>query len=158
MRAGYGKPSIKQLRSYVVIILQCIRRVNFNSLSFSYIFQVLISLSHFYFYNRLIELSGDVEKNPGPNSKPNQSFSICHWNFNIIAAYNFFTIQSQIAFNCIHHFDIICLFETYLNSDISSDNETLDKPGYRSIRSDHPSNDKRGGVAFILNPPHLYRY
>ena len=84
----------ESLACYVVIILQCSRRVNFNSLTFSYIFQVLIFQSHFYFYSRLIELSGDVEKNPGPNSKPDQSFSICHWNLNSIAAYNFSNIQS----------------------------------------------------------------
>ena len=68
----------ESLAYYVVIILQCIRGVNFNSVTFSYIFQVLIFESRFYFYSRLIELNGDVEKNPGPNSKPDQSFSICH--------------------------------------------------------------------------------
>ena len=130
------------LAYYVVIILQCMRRVSFNSFTFSYIFQVL------FFYSRLIELSGDVEKNPGPNSKLDQSFPICHWNLNSIAAHNFSKIQSLIAYNCIRHFDIICLSETYFNSDISSDNENLDIPGYRLIRSDHPSNDNQGGVCF----------
>ena len=33
-----------------------------------------------------------------------------------------------------------------LNSDISSDSENLDIPGFRLIRSHHPSNDKRGSV------------
>ena len=70
----------ESLAYYVVIILQCIGRVNFNSLTFSHIFQMLFFQSHFYFYSRPIEVSGDVEKNPGPNSKPNQSFSISHWN------------------------------------------------------------------------------
>ena len=107
---------------------------------------MLIFQSHIYFYSRLIELSRDVEKNPGPNSKPNQSFSICYWHLNTIGVHNFSKIQSLIAYNCIHHFDIICLSETYLNSDISSDNENSEIPGYRLIRSDHPSNDKRGGV------------
>ena len=60
----------ESLAYYVVIILYCIRRVNFNSLTFSYVFHLLIFQSHFYFYSCLIELSGDVEKNPGPNSKP----------------------------------------------------------------------------------------
>ena len=63
----------KSLPYYVVIILQCIRRVNFNSLTFSYIFQVLFFPSDFYFYSRLVELNGDVEKNPGPNFKPDLS-------------------------------------------------------------------------------------
>ena len=118
------------------------------------LFQVIIFQSDFYFYSRLVELSGDVEKNPGPNSKPDQSFSICYWNLNSITAYNFSKILSLSAYNCIYHFEIICLSETFLNSDISSDNEYLDIPGYRLIRSDHPSpsNDKRGGVCFTLNP------
>lgn len=59
----------ESLPYYVIIILQCIRRVNFNSLTFSYLFQVFIFQSKFCFYFRLIELSGDVEKNPGPMSK-----------------------------------------------------------------------------------------
>ena len=46
----------------------------------------------------------------------------------------------------IHQFDIICLSETYLNFDISSGNENLDIPGYRLVRSNHPSNDNQGGV------------
>ena len=58
----------ESLAYYVVIILQCIGSVNFNSLTFSYTFQVSIFQSHFYFYNRLIEPSGDVEKNSGRNS------------------------------------------------------------------------------------------
>ena len=55
-------------------------------------------------------------------------------------------IQFLIAYNCIHHFDVICLSETYLNSDILCDNENLDIPGYRLVRFGHPCNDKRGGV------------
>ena len=69
------------------------------------------------------------------------SFSICHWNLNSIAA-----IQSLIAYDCMHHFDFICFSETYLNSNILSDNENLDIPGYRLVRSQHPSNHKVGGV------------
>ena len=46
----------------------------------------------------------------------------------------------------MHHFDIICLSETYLNSVVPSDNENLDIPGYRLVRTYHPSNDERGGI------------
>ena len=109
---------------------------------------MLVFQSHIYFYSRLIELSGDVEK--GPNSKPDQSFSTSHWNLHSITADNFTKIQSLIAYNCIHHFDIICISETYLNSDILSDNENLHIPGYRLVRSDHPFNDKQGGVCIYF--------
>ena len=129
-------------------ILQCIRRVKCNSLTFSYILQVF--QSHFYFYGRLIELSGDVENNPGPNSKPDQSFSIYHWNLNSIAAHNFLKIHSLIAYNCLHHFDIFCLSKLYLNSEISSDNKNLDIPGFRLMQFEHPSNDKWGGVCIYF--------
>ena len=42
--------------------------------------------------------------------------------------------------------DIICLSETYLDSSIQSDNDNLEIPGYNLVRSDYPSNNKRGGV------------
>ena len=90
----------ESLAYYVVFILQCNRRVIFYTLTSSYIFQVLV-FSHIYFYSCFAELDGDVEKNPGPNSKPDQSFSICHRNLNSITAYNFSEIQSLITYNCI---------------------------------------------------------
>ena len=46
----------------------------------------------------------------------------------------------------IHKFDIICLSETYLDSSIPFDDSNLEISGYNLIRSDHPSNNKRGGV------------
>ena len=69
---------------YVVIILQCTRRVNFYPLTSSHIFQVLF-FHTFISNSRLTKLSGDDEKNPGPNPKPDQSFSVCHWNLDSIA-------------------------------------------------------------------------
>ena len=57
---------------------------------------------------------------------------------NIVAHINFSKIQSPIAYNGIHHFDIVCLSGKYLNSDISSNNENLDIPGYRLVQYDHP--------------------
>ena len=52
------------------------------------------------------------------------------------------------AFISIHKLDISCPSETYLNSDISPDDDNLEIPGYNIIRKDHPSNTKRGGVCF----------
>ena len=40
----------------------------------------------------------------------------------------------------------ICLSETYLDSSTTSDDDNLAISGYNLIRSDHPSNNKRGGV------------
>ena len=45
----------------------------------------------------------------------------------------------------MHKFDIICISESYLNSDTSS-NDNLNIPGYNMSRNDHPSGNRRGGV------------
>ena len=47
---------------------------------------------------------------------------------------------------CTHKFDVICVSETYLNSDTSIVDENLEIVGYTLIRADHPSNTKRGGI------------
>ena len=46
----------------------------------------------------------------------------------------------------IDKFDIICLSETYLDASTTSDDDNLAISGYNLIRSDHPSNNKRGDV------------
>ena len=94
----------------------------------------------------LLMLCGDIESNPGPRPNSGQSFSICHWNLNSIAAHNFSKISLLRAYNAIHNYDIICLSETYLNHDTLSDSDNLKIPGYELIRVDHPSNQKRGGI------------
>ena len=44
----------------------------------------------------------------------------------------------------VHKFDIVCLSETYHNSNTALDNDNLGISGYNLIRSDYPSNSKRG--------------
>ena len=53
---------------------------------------------------------------------------------------------SSISIHFCPQIDIICLSETYLNSEIRSDDENLEIPGYNLVGEDHPSNSKRGGV------------
>ena len=65
----------------------------------------------------LIFLSRDIETNPGPTPSSGQYFSICHWNLNSITAHNFAKLSLLTAYNLVHSFDIICLSETYLNSE-----------------------------------------
>ena len=91
-------------------------------------------------------LCGDVEINPGPKTISQQGFSICHWNLNSIIAHNFAKIFLFKAYVAIHKFDIIRLSETYLGSSIPTNNDNLDIDGYNLLRSDHPSNTKRGEV------------
>ena len=50
-----------------------------------------------------------------------------------------FTKDSLLsAYISVHNFDIISLSETYLNSRIPSDGESLKIPGYNLVREDHP--------------------
>ena len=55
---------------------------------------------------------------------------------------NFFLLKAYII---LHKYDIICLSETYLDSSTTNVDEELQISGYTLIRSDHPSNTKRGG-------------
>ena len=97
-------------------------------------------------YNILISLSGDVQLNPGPKNKSDINVSICHWNLNSIAADNyaeFFFLKAYIA---VYKFDIVCISERYLDSNITTDDGNLEIFGYNLIQSDHPSNSEPGGV------------
>ena len=106
-------------------------------------FRLLISfLANFSGKFDLLMLCGDIESNPGPRPNSGQSFSLCHWNLNSIAAHNFSKISLLKAYNAIHTYDIICLSETYLNHDLLSANDNLKIPDYELIRVDHPSNQK----------------
>ena len=95
----------------------------------------------------LILLSNDVEQQPGPTKGSRSNFSFCFWNLNSIPANNFCKISLIEAYNSQYNFDLICLSETFLNSSYKSDDPALIINGYTLIRSDHPSDHKRGGVA-----------
>ena len=97
----------------------------------------------------LILLSGDIETNPGPKPISGQSFSICHRNLNSILARSYTKISLLTAYILVHNFNIIYLFETYLTSETSTDDQNLEIPGYCLLRTDHPSNNKRGGVCIV---------
>ena len=92
----------------------------------------------------LILLSGDIETNPGPKPISGQSLSICYWNLNSISAHKYTKISLLTAYFLVYNFDIICLFETYLNSETPTGDQNLEIPGYCLLRADHPSNNKRG--------------
>ena len=71
-----------------------------------------------------MSLSGDIEINPCPKLNAlNQCFSICHWNLNSISAHVFTKVYLLLAYISAHKFDIIYLSETYLNSEIPSDDD-----------------------------------
>ena len=94
----------------------------------------------------MIKIIGDIELNPGPKQKQDQSLSICHWNLNSIPAHNFQKLELLQGYISSSKVDILCLSETFLISDVSCDDKNLQLPGFDLIRADHPSNTKRGGV------------
>ena len=111
--------------------------------------QCLISkYSSFGFYImvfiNLILLCGDIERNAGPKTNPNDNISVCHWNVNSIPSHSFQKIAVLESFVAMHKFDIICISETFLSNTYEDNNLNLNC--YSLLRVDHSSNAKRGGV------------
>ena len=123
---------------------------HFHTLSFLITIITIWSLP--WLYSLLILLSTDVELNPGPKRAFTRNISICHWNLNSISAHNYIKLFFLRAYIAIHKFDIICLSETYLDSSTTSDDDNFAISGYNLIRSDHSSNNKRGGVCKNVLP------
>ena len=94
----------------------------------------------------MLKVSGGVEENRGPKPSSSQSFSICHCDLNSISAHNYIKLSLLRAYVSTYKYDVICISETYLDSDTSTVDENLEIAGYTLIRADHPSNTKRGGV------------
>ena len=103
-------------------------------------------LYQIWLHTHLTNLSGNVEKNLGPKSYSMQYLTICHWYLKSIAGHNFIKIALLEAYLSLHKINIVCLSETFLDSSIPVDDENLQIPGYISVRADHQSNSKSGGV------------
>ena len=101
---------------------------------------------HIWLHGPMIKISWDVELNPGPNQKQDQSLSICYWNLNSIPAHDFQKLESLQGYISSNKVGILCLSETFLNSDLSWDGGNLQLLGFNLIRTDHPSNIKRGRI------------
>ena len=108
----------------------------------------LLTLELWYLQDMIL-LSWDVHLNPGPSQDTGQSISFSHWNLNSVCSNKFEKISLLTSFNTVHKYDVICLSETFLNSDTLFDDENLVIPGYNIFRSDHPLNTKRGGVCIF---------
>ena len=113
-------------------------------------FYLLLSctyLYHIWLFPILMHLSGDTEKNPRLKKDFSQTFSIGHWNLNSLVAYNFTKLALVKAYLSAQSFGIFSISVTYLNSSITKDDDSLWIPEYDLVRSDRPSNNKRGRVA-----------
>ena len=83
------------------------------------------------FFGNLMKLqlvcSGAIEIHPGPKAKTQILF--CHWNLNCLAAHNFIKVCLLQALSVTHDYDIICLWETFLDSSISNEDKTTNIKG-----------------------------
>ena len=57
---------------------------------------------------------------------------------NSISAHNYIKVSLLRAYISTHKFDVICISETYLDSDTSDDDDNLKIAGYNLILADHP--------------------
>ena len=97
-------------------------------------------------YIILVSLGGDAQFNTGPRDKSSSAFSICHWNLNSITTHSYAKISLLVAYITPQKFDLVSISKTYLDSSTAYDDGNLEIAGYNLIRSDHPSNKRRGGV------------
>ena len=103
---------------------------------------MLLSLITKFFMFLILLMDGDTESNPGPKTKT--FFSCCHWNANSLLAHN--KLSMLEAYNVAHKYDVICISESYLDSTVPLDDNSLSLNGYNLTRADHPDNVKRGCV------------
>ena len=121
-----------------------------------FLFTLIHSWVGIWLYTLVISLSGVVEVNPGPRAKATNIFSVCHWSLDSLSAHIYSKVSLLKAYLTVHKFDIVCLSETYVDSNTSPDNDNLEISGYNLIRSDHPSNSERRGVCiYYKNFLHL---
>ena len=69
----------------------------------------------FYLYFDTI-FSKILETNPGP--RKSSPIKFYHWNLNGLAAHGFIKVPLIESFVSTHNFDILCLRETFLDSNI----------------------------------------
>ena len=53
---------------------------------------------------------------------------------------------SKEAYNVVQKFDMIYLFETFLDSSLLTNDERINMKGYKLVKADNPSESKKGSV------------
>ena len=112
---------------------------------------ILSYIHYVWFYSLAIKLSGDTEENPGPKANSCDCLYICHWNLNSTCAHIFIKLSLLRTYISVNKIDIICLSETYLDSSIPPDDDNLELPEYNLVRTDNPTNTKRGSVCIYYH-------
>ena len=113
-----------------------IKTIHWSVLITFLILIVIMFIQFIWIHALLIRQSGDIKMNPG--SKPNSchSFSICHWNLNILAAHNYLKVSLLRTYLAIEKFDVVCLSKTFLDSSNISDDDNFYFPGYNLVRTE----------------------
>ena len=107
--------------------------IGVNPLTTWYLLIISKLLEYLWVASRIINLSGYIEINLTLNAL-NCCFSNCHWNLKRISAHMFTKVYLLSAYISYITSDIICLSKTYLNSQIPSDDENLEVPGYKFVK------------------------
>ena len=95
---------------------------------------------HIWLYLTVIKLIGDVEENHGLKCSSCHSFSLFHWNVNVIWVHNLIKLSLLLCHIANNQRDLSCLSETFLDSSILSDDVNFDIPGYNPVIAEHPAN------------------
>ena len=91
----------------------------------------------------LLSQRGYIKTNPRTRFS---SLKFCNCYLNSLTAHDSINILLFQVYITKHNYDIICLLETFLNSFIQSNDNSIKIDGYNLIRSGHPSHSKEGGV------------
>ena len=126
----------------LLLICNFLRKILYLSKISVYVHHVRLCLT-------IIRLSGGIEKNFGPKRKSNQSFSIFHWYLNSITAHNR-QISLLRAYISLYNFDVVYIWQTYLDSTRALDDKNLEIARYNLLRTGQASNSKRSGVCVSL--------
>ena len=83
-------------RLFFFVVTRIFRKVRLQLITLLY--SVMIANVILWYIFRLLELSGDIEFNPGSKPDSSQSFSICCWSLNSMSAHNYSKISLLTAY------------------------------------------------------------
>ena len=139
--------NIDQWRAITVLLYDRVYAVVPNNKN-SYDCNMKILILLFFFYSAFVFLillmDGDIESNPEPKTITENPFffSYCYWNFNNLLAHNKLSVLE--AYNIAHKYDVIFTPESYLDSTIPLDYNSVFLSDYSLTCAEHPDNVKFG--------------
>ena len=92
-------------------------------------------------------MAGYIHPHPG---QVNIGLKFCHWNLNGINARDKIKIPLTEPCSSIFHYDVIALSETIINNSVRDEDIYIEGFSKEFFRSDHPSDDKEGGVCIYF--------